>query len=295
MIRRKDGFSGERSVVLPPMVIDMERNDAMAGILYVTDIGYYPNAANHYRNRDQPINEYVLIYCVDGNGWYQLRNREYKVSKGQFFILPAGIPHIYGAEEGHFWTIYWVHFSGELAGIYAEGAQVPQMINITQDSRISDRNNIFEEILTTLQQSYEMEYLRYASSVLHHYLASMRFLRQYRDASGKQVEFDPTDAAIHYMKENIGNCITLQDVLHYVGYSQSHFSAMFKKSTGQSPLNYFNKLKMEFACQLLRDTDLKINQICYKVGIEDNFYFSRLFAKVIGMSPTQYRETHKKE
>ena len=91
------------------------------------------------------------------------------------------------------------------------------------------------------------------------------------------------------MQENIENRITLADVLRYVGYSQSHFSAVFKKHTGQSPLAYFNRLKIEYACRLLKETDLKMNQICYKIGIDDPFYFSRMFSKQMGMSPTEYR------
>ena len=65
----------------------------------------------------------------------------------------------------------------------------------------------------------------------------------------------------------------------------------FKKHTGMSPLAYFNRLKIERACQLLKDTDLKVNQICLKLGIDDQYYFSRLFSKTMGISPTAYRET----
>lgn len=292
MIKQKDGFQGERQVVLPPMIVEMEREDPLESSLYVTDIGYYPNATNHYRARKEPIDQYVLIYCVDGNGFFVLNNREYQVEKNQFFILPAGRPHIYGAKEGGSWTIYWVHFCGEHAAIYAEGMQTPQNINVAQNSRIRDRINIFEEILSTLHAgesttSVDIEALRYVSSLLHHFLASMRFLGQFRKAipaGGSIVE-----AAIHYMQENIENRITLQNVLDYVGYSQSHFSAIFKKSTGESPLAYFNKLKIEYACKLLKETDLRMNQICYKIDIEDPFYFSRLFSKAKGISPTEYR------
>ena len=64
MIRQKDGFQGERQIVLPPVIVEMERKDPLVSSLYVTDIGYYPNATNHYRARKQPIDQYVLIYCV---------------------------------------------------------------------------------------------------------------------------------------------------------------------------------------------------------------------------------------
>ena len=101
---------------------------------------------------------------------------------------------------------------------------------------------------------------------------------------------DIVEAAKHFMHENVENSIGLEAVAKYVGYSPSHFSAVFKKATGTSPLAYFNQLKIDYACQLLRETTLKVNQISYKVGIEDPLYFSRLFSKVKGMSPSRYRE-----
>ena len=57
------------------------------------------------------------------------------------------------------------------------------------------------------------------------------------------------------------NHMALQQVLDYIGYSQSHFCALFKRQTGMSPLAYFNRLKIQRACLLLRETDLKINPI----------------------------------
>ncbi|MBR0181488.1 MAG: AraC family transcriptional regulator [Prevotella sp.] len=286
MIKQKDGFQGEQSVVLPPMVIEIAENDELASSLFVTDIGYYPNATNHYRERKLAINQYVLIYCVDGCGWYKVKGKEYQVSRNQFFILPAGEPHIYGANES--WTIYWIHFRGTHASIFADGMQTPQNINVALNSRIRDRISIFEEIFTTLHTGQDIEDLRYASSLLHYFLASMRYLGQFRRTEGTS---DTVEAAIHFMQENIENRITLQDVLNYIGYSQSHFSVIFKKKTGESPIAYFNRLKIEYACKLLKETDLKINQICFKIGIEDPFYFSRLFSKTTGMSPSEYRLT----
>lgn len=288
MIRKKDGFQGERSVVLPPVLVEMEEEDALCQSLFITDIGYYPMAAHHYRIRQKAINQYVLIYCVDGSGFYAVNGKRYEVRKNQYFVLPAGEPHEYGATAGQEWTIYWVHFRGACAHVYAEGAATPQTINVAMNSRIGERINIFEEILSTLQSGNGQEDLRYASSLLHHFLASMRYLGLYR--RGKEdVEEDIVEQAIHYMRENIEQRIMMDDVLRYVGYSQSHFSTLFKRRMGISPLSYFNRLKVEHACHLLKTTELKVNQICYKVGIEDSLYFSRLFSKVMGMSPTAYK------
>lgn len=54
-------------------------------------------------------------------------------------------------------------------------------------------------------------------------------------------------------------------------------------------MDYFIRLKIQYACQLLSQTDLKINTIADKIGYDDSFYFSRLFKKVHGKSPRQYR------
>ena len=288
MIRKKDGFQGEQAVVLPPAIVELEEQDDFCQGLFITDIGYYPKAEHHHRIREKGVGQYVLIYGVDGSGFYVVDGKRHEVKKNQYFILPIGKPHEYGSTEGHFWTVYWLHFCGKAAHVFAEGAATPQTINVTMQSRISERINIFDEILTTLHFGDSIEDLRYASSLLSHFLASMRYLGQFRRAKAS-AEKDIVEQAIHYMRENIENRITLAEVLRYVGYSQSHFSTVFKKKTGMSPLSYFNRLKVEHACKLLKTTDLKVNMICYKVGIEDPLYFSRLFSKVMGMSPTDYR------
>ena len=294
MKRRKDGFLGERSIVLPQMIIEMEEEDPLVSSLFVTDIGYYPQAAHHYRERADGISQHVLIYCAEGAGWYRADGQVWQVHANQYFILPAGKAHVYAADENDPWTIYWVHFSGAHSSIYAQGAQWPQDVRPNVNSRISDRNHIFEEIFNTLYQGYSRENLRYVSSLLHYYLASMRYIQQFRladEASHKPDDSSVVSAAIHYMTEHIERKLSLQDMANYTGYSPSHFSALFRQQTGHSPLNYFNQLKIQRACEMLTTTDIKINQLCYKVGIDDSYYFSRLFTKLMGMSPTAYRET----
>lgn len=294
MIRQKDGFNGERALVVPQLVLKMMGNDPLVSMLHITDIGYYPKARHHFRERKTPIDQYVLIYCLDGAGRYRIGSREFQISANQYFILPAGIPHLYAADDNDPWTIYWIHFKGPLAPYYAEGATKPLDILPEKHSRINNRLNIFEEIFNTLKSGYSNENLRYVSSLFHYYLGSLRYIQQYRNASSEPGnEGDAIKEAIHFMQENIEKHVTLHDMAAQTGYSPSHFSALFKKQTGHAPLAYFNLLKVQQACFMLDSTDMKINQICYKVGIEDTYYFSRLFSKIMGMSPSEYKKTKK--
>lgn len=290
MVRIKSGFSGERSLVLPKMVTDMMADDPIVSVLYVTDIGYYPHAANHYRERREPIDQYVFIYCIDGKGSYEVDGKHYNVEANQYFILPAGRSHEYEADTSCPWTIYWIHFKGSLAPYYALDAVSPTAINPGIHSRISNRINMFEELFDALNSGFSIENIRYAMSLFHHYLGSLRYVRQYREAGEHSGDGNMIDAAIHFMKENIERHITLKDVADYTGYSASHFSAVFKAQTGHSPLNYINLLKVKQACFLLDNTKMRMNQICHKLGIDDPYYFSRLFSKIMGMSPRAYRQ-----
>jgi len=67
--------------------------------LYITDIGYYPEAKFHFRERKTGCRQYILIYCVDGKGWISVNGKEHKVGKNMFFIIPLGVPHSYGSND----------------------------------------------------------------------------------------------------------------------------------------------------------------------------------------------------
>lgn len=298
LLKIKQGFKGERSLSMPAMVLEQAQKDPVLQSLHITDIGYYPHATYHYRNRQAPIDQYVLIYCVKGSGKYRIEDKQYEVKANQYFILPANKAHVYASNNNDPWTIYWIHFRGTLASYYGENAEEPTTVSASLNSRIADRNNIFEDILLTLLDGYTIDNLRYTSSLLHFYLGSLRYLPIYRKCHKvKEQETDDhgimVNATLKYMEENIERQLTLQDLSTYTGYSISHFSMVFRASTGHSPLSYFNMLKVKKACELLDTTNMKITQISCKVGIDDSLYFSRLFRKIVGISPKQYREQEK--
>lgn len=293
MRKQKDGFAGERSLVLPESRIGELRKNPLFAALYVTDIGYYPHARNHYRQRSESIGQYVLIYCVEGSGYFSIFDKEYRVTGNRFFVLPPGVPHTYGTDEQNPWTIYWIHYDGTMAAYYSSGLYEPQELTPQANSRFSDRISLFETIYRTLEWGYSNENLLYASSVLHHLLASFRFVHQFRGKWNESVQADIVDTAIHFMEENIEKKLSVKELASYVGYSVSHLSALFHARTGLAPIACFNRLKIRRASLLLDTTDMRINQICHKIGICDCFYFSRWFRKEMGMSPMEYRKLKK--
>ena len=115
---KKDGFLNQRSIVVPRSVQEMQTANELTRLLYVTDIGYYPNAVGHYRTRSEGSPQHILIHCVDGEGWFSINGQRQNVQKGQFFLLEAGVPHTYAASRTTPWSIYWIHFTGEQSHVF---------------------------------------------------------------------------------------------------------------------------------------------------------------------------------
>ena len=144
MPRIKEGFKGERAIVLPAFLIEELKQDPLGSELCITDIGYYPHAYFHYRIRDtEEVTEFILIYCMEGEGWFELDKHQYAVTANQFFILPEHQAHAYGSNEENPWTIYWIHFNGTKAAFFSAGFDRPKSITPQEDSRIGNREVYF--------------------------------------------------------------------------------------------------------------------------------------------------------
>ena len=294
MTKLKDGFQGQYAYVIPPSYIEKMEQHPLGRLLHITDIGYYPIAKHHYRARIEPIRQYILIYCVDGSGWYEIDNKLYRVKKNHYFVLPADTPHRYGADENEPWTIYWIHFKGEMAAYFAQLNKGVIEVPVSEKSRVSDRLILIDEMMQLFEHGYRMDNLLFSTTILFYFMGSLSYIDTYRISRiNKQSTCEISSMAIHYMTENRDKQLDLKDIAHYVGLSSSHFSALFTKQVGISPIHYFNQLKIQHVCTLLDTSDLKINQICYKVGIKDCYYLTRLFTKTMGMSPSAYKKMEK--
>lgn len=291
--KKKDGFEGQRAIVIPTKILTSYCDThPVVKHLYVTDIGYYPNALYHHRQRNQGINQHILIYCVRGNGWTQINDKKYSISAGDFVILPANIPHEYGADETTPWTIYWMHFKGTGSNDFIEMMLNRMGSHAVAISFQENRLDLFEEIYTSLERGYSMDNISYASVSLQYFLGSCCFDNNY-NYQVKHEKQDVISLCINYLQKHLDKTLSLPEIAGAVNLSVSHFAAIFKKSTGFSIIEYFNHLKIQKACQFLQFTDLRINEIADRLGIEDPYYFSRMFTKIIGMSPNKYRSRKK--
>lgn len=93
---------------------------------------------------------------------------------------------------------------------------------------------------------------------------------------------------VHHYRENIA----LEQLANMAGLSTSHYSRLFKKYAGYSPIEYLTHLRMDRAKEMLALSDYRLKSVAQSVGYTDEFYFSRQFKKTVGCSPSDYAKRH---
>ena len=294
MSKKRDGFAGEKLISLPETLLEKEinKNPFFRG-LFITHIGYFPNATAHYRDRRKGCKDNILICCMDGKGWYQVGGKKYTASANQFFIIPATTQHLrYGADEEDPWTIYWIHFSGDLLQALNEYFLMDTFLAPRPIHFDEYKLELWQQMYDCLEKGYSPENLGYANLVLYYFIASFLFPQKRTELITRKSE-DISDKAIEYMKKNISQRFTVDEMAAKFNFSSSHFHSLFRKKTGLAPMDYFIQLKLQRACQLLDLSELRVNEIAAKIGYDDPYYFSRIFTKVMGKSPQAYRKNLK--
>ena len=86
------------------------------------------------------------------------------------------------------------------------------------------------------------------------------------------------------------NDISLDEISREIDISPYYFSKLFKEETGENFIEYLTTTRMEYAKSLILKSNLNMKEICAEVGYQDPNYFSRIFKKTVGVTPTEYKE-----
>lgn len=253
--------------------------------LYPLAAGFYPRAIGHsMRRRNHPDN--LLAYCAEGAGTLQTDAGQWAVTAGDLMLLPAGISHQYAADSARPWSLYWAHYQGTLAADYTRflGMAEPVASIGIQPRLIAD----FEALFALRNAGGNERVFVQAACQLKATLTDVACLiAAHSHSRGTRIDLDQIQQLMH---RRIDRELDLADLAQAANLSKFHFVRKFKQLTGHAPIQHFIHLKMQHACQLLDTTHEPIKRIATRVGYDDPHYFSRLFKRVIGVSPLQYRQ-----
>ena len=289
--KKTDSITGEHYIIISPEFLARFSENLLSEFLTVTAIGQFTKAKHHYCPRSEGIDTAILIYCYEGTGFYCVDGGEYKVvNSGQMIILPPGKPHSYSSTEDNPWSILWIHVKGRYLDSFYRAWPPPEVIPVssTYDKRIKE---IFNQCFSILSMPYQWEefiYLCQLAAALISLIpsASKQSIKGLSAAGLKGVE-----SAIAYMKSHLRETVTMEDIASAAGFSPSHLHYLFRTSSGYAPVEYFLRMKIWAAARDIIFSELPVHSIARAYGIEDPYYFSRLFKKISGLSPAQYRKS----
>ena len=289
-LRLKDGFPGEIMYDVPRPSLEKARSHPLVSPLTPTDIGWFPAARYHYRERPAGAPEHILIYCTDGKGWFEIDGLRHDLSANQALIIPRRQAHVYGAVLDDPWSIHWVHFVGAAGDYYVNLLKQGAYTLLIDSEMKAPLEALFAACRDTFIANFLLQRMIYASQTLHHLLGYLFFNNRAFSPLLRSSRFRSIESTITFLHDSLSSELTLDDMVQHARLSKSHLIRLFKDQTGYSPMDYFIQLKMQRACMLLAFRELSVGQIGLDLGYKDPYYFSRAFRKVIGMSPSAYRQ-----
>lgn len=243
------------------------------------------------------LDNYKIILVTKGRGIFRQFDKEYDIEPGDIFILFPGVKHFYCADPNDPWEIMWVLFNGKLC------EDIFSSINLTPGSSVI-KGAVSHTIVKTMENIVnEMEKVskevgndveRFTLKATGYlYMLFSELIRLTRTANEKTAEYVKQDSikkALKFIELNYYHDIDVDMLCKYVNFSRSHFSRSFKSKVGVTIPEYINQIRIRHAKLLLKNSDLNVNEIAKSVGFDDQFYFSRIFSKIEGVPPAQYRK-----
>lgn len=242
------------------------------------------NRMNSFRNGR---NDYMLFYLWSGKGAFYINGRAIEMTDGELFIWRPGEKLWFYLEQGYESQHYWLHFSGSECNeiINTCGFDSKPYCNIGQNqSFVNLLGKIIHEIQRNgkcsnlLCNAYFLEALCLVSDILHPDMEAST------NVVSSKISPALEEMSMHFF-ENHPTSYYAQ----LCNLSLSRFIHLFTELTGITPNNYITSKRIEHAKMLLNTSSMPIADISFSVGYSDPLYFSRIFKKNTGCSPSKFR------
>jgi len=236
---------------------------------------------------------YKFHFIHEGRGVYHFGGKSWDLVKGQgFLVYPESVSQ-YTADQEDPWIYSWCAFSGNCAELLLEEANLTRSFPIFT----ATEHSWFETFAAAFNANgtHECSLALARQSELYRFFKELNDLAarsgRARDGRAPSVKDQYVRKAIDYVHINYGRRIHVSDIADSVGIDRIYLARLFKESLSISPQAYLVQYRMEKASKLLLNPVLSISDAARSVGYEDPLLFSKMFKKVIGLSPRAYRQS----
>ncbi|MUT67218.1 helix-turn-helix domain-containing protein [Paenibacillus sp. NEAU-GSW1] len=211
-----------------------------------------------------------------------------ELAERQFQMAVAvGIGSLHTGADGLRKSYFEAVFASDDDRLIGKASDFEQLIGETDPVRIGapESANEAERIIAKREEMNE-----HNADNRSYVLAALRRIREQRE----QQTLSVMDKAKRFIEERFTEELSLEDAADYVHLNAHYFSKVFKQQTGATFIDYVTSLRIDKAKQLIASADeLALKEVCFEVGYKDPNYFSRVFKRVTGVTPTEFRNGSK--
>lgn len=259
-----------------------------AGVVYPPGKKQHPPEYRSVGSSGRVLHEFQFVYITEGRGTFKMRHGEYPITSGTGFIVFPGLWHWYAPDIETGWDEYWVGFKGE----YAEALLSNEILSKSRPTLDIGINStivhLFQELFEVGKREPPGFQPKLAGSLIRLLAHSLSFVQQ--KSHGSETERLVQKARM-IMEDHVFNNLEMECISEQLGLSYTHFRSLFKDYSGQSPYQYYLNIKINKAKELLESGEHSVKEVAFDLGFENQYYFSRLFKKKTGVSPSCWHET----
>ena len=262
-------------------------------------------------NWEDVSSPFTRLYLVtEGHARLKINSRLVELTPGHLYLIPSFVRHsdicdslfahyylhIYEESRSDFrffedWEFQVETEAGELDYLlFKRLCELNPSMNLPQSDPVTYDNN--STLLENIQRNKTREFCNKVESRGIVYQLVSRFVKEARPKD--EVSDDRIQKVMSFIRKNLDKKLDINTLAEMSYLSKDHFIRVFKKESGETPMNYIISRKLERAMLILATEDTPVKTIAFNLGFEDHSYFNRLFKSRLGITPQQYREKKKR-
>lgn len=232
------------------------------------------------------IDYWVIHYCIDGEGYFQINDQISHIRAGDIFMIPPHTSNKYHPNTENPWSYQWIGLNGTLV------RKVLEICGLTPESYILHHKvdlklrTLFEQVYDNFQKDNRLKALGITFQLLD-YIRNNVYNQTLDHLTSGEMYYH---AALNYISKNYMNNITISDIAAATNIDRTYLFKLFQKFANMSPSQYLQTFRLDNAVVLLRKSSFSVTDIAYMVGFQQASYFSKMFTQYKGMTPSEYRK-----
>ncbi len=231
--------------------------------------------------------DFSVHYIAKGRGYCEIDGKIQTVEEGSLILYFPNIRHHYSFKKEDAAVMMWSHFSGKTCEIFEKTFSLPSLIVKIKDRKQFE--NAFEKMIVAHYKKTE-----HSDMVCEGYMTVLLSLiaqsNSQSDENKATLSNENIEKILSLMHLNYNKPIDINEYAEICHVTKEHFIRIFKAYSGLPPYNYQLKIRINRAIEMLENTPMTVGECAEVVGFSDNAYFSKVFKRITGHSPSYYKK-----